>query len=58
MGLIDFTSQYKSQVQLISLASIFYTLLAFVFGMHFFFLLLSICVERQVYKHFIFKKCC
>lgn len=45
-------------MQLISLASIVYAMLAFVFGMHFFFLVLSIFVEKEVYKHFLVKKCC
>lgn len=58
LGLINFTTKYTETVQLISLTSILYTLLAFVFGMHLFFLLVSMVMEREVYKHFWLRKCC
>ena len=58
LSLINFTTKYNTTVQLINLTRIFYGLLAFVFGLHLFFLGLSICIERRVYKYFINKKCC
>jgi hypothetical protein len=58
MGLIDFTSEYGNGVQLIDLTVIFYGLLASVFGLHFLFMVLSLIVERDVYKHFIKRKFC
>lgn len=33
-------------------------MMAFVFGMHLFFLLVSILIEREAYKYFLYKKCC
>jgi len=45
-------------VQLIGLTRIFYGLLAFVFGMHLFFLGLSLCIERSTYRYFIGRKFC
>lgn len=58
LSLINFTAKYTQTVQLISLTMIFYVLLAFVFGMHFTFILISLYMEKDVYKHFLFKKCC
>jgi hypothetical protein len=58
LSLINFTTKYTETVQLINLTIIFYTLLAFVFGMHLFFLLVSVVVEKEVYKYFLFRKCC
>lgn len=58
MSLINFTAKYSQTVQLISLTIIFYTLMACVFAMHFIFMVISILMEREVYKHFLFKKCC
>ena len=58
LSLINFTTKYNTTVQLITLTQIFYGLMAFVFGMHLFFLLFSLCVERSAYKYFIDKKCC
>jgi len=58
LSLINFTTKYAEFVQLINLTIIFYALLAFIFGMHLVFLLLSICVEKDVYKFFLKKKFC
>lgn len=58
LSLVNFTTKYAEFVQLISLTIIFYALLAFIFGMHLFFLLISICVEKDVYCHFLRKKFC
>lgn len=46
LSLINFTTKYNSSSELISLTIIFYSLLAFVFGMHMTFLLVSIILER------------
>ena len=58
LSLLNFTTQYAYFVQLISLTMIFYGLLAFIFAAHFFFLLLHLCIERGVYRHFLYKKIC
>ena len=58
LSLINFTTKYEETSQLIKLTIIFYAMLAFLFGMHLFFLLVSICLEKEVYKHFLLKKCC
>ena len=58
LSLINFTTKYNSTVQLINLTRIFYGLMAFVFGMHLAFMLISLLVERRVYKYFANKKWC
>jgi hypothetical protein len=58
ISLINFTTLYTNQTALLDITVIFYGLLAFIFGMHLFFLLIAIWVEWKVYKHFCFKKFC
>jgi hypothetical protein len=58
LSLVTFTTKYAQKVQLISLTVIFYSLLAFIFGLHLFFLLLSLCMERKVYHRFLQRKFC
>ena len=56
LSLLNFTSQYANFVSLIDLTVIFYLILTFIFGMHLAFLLIAICMEWSVYKHFFLKK--
>jgi len=58
LSLVTFTTKYAQFVQLINLTVIFYALLAFIFGLHLFFLLLSLCIEKSVYLRFMQSKCC
>ncbi len=56
--LINFTAKYSSRTQLIELTQLLYAVLAFIFGVHFACLLLSLLVEWRAYRHFLRKKCC
>ena len=56
--LINFTTKYTSTTQLIPLTQLLYAVLAFIFGMHLLFLLLSLTLEWRVYWHFMAKRCC
>jgi hypothetical protein len=58
LSLINFTTKYNTTVQLINLTQIFYAMLVFVFGMHLGFVILSICMEKDAYRHFLRKRCC
>lgn len=54
--LLDFTSEYANYVSLISLTQIFYSILAFIFALHFAFIVANLVIERDVYLHFLRKK--
>lgn len=58
LSLLNFTTKYAYYVELISLTTIFYALLAFIFGAHLFFLLTHLLLERTVYLHFLRRKFC
>jgi len=58
LSLVNFTTKYGSTVQLIGLTVIFYSLLAFIFGTHLFFIIMNFIIEREVYKYFLYKRFC
>jgi hypothetical protein len=58
LSLVNFAGEYAEQANLISLTMIFYGLLAFIFSLHFLFLLIHLCCERKVYRHFLRRKFC
>ena len=58
ISLLDFTTKYVQFIELINLTQIFYAMLAFIFIVHFAFILFNVIVERRVYYHFFMKKFC
>lgn len=58
LSLVTFTTKYAQKVQLINITVILYALLSFIFGLHLFFLLLSLCIERKVYLRYMYAKFC
>jgi len=56
--LINFTEQYVSYARMIELTKILYFMLAFFFGFNFFFIVLNIFAERDMYFRAFLKRFC
>lgn len=58
VSLINFTEKYVSEARMIEMVKILYGMLTFMFGFNFFYILISIFVERDWYMRALSRKFC